>query len=67
MKIKWNRIVAIGLLALSLYLWCKMQPFLKNIWEVTHQDWGYDSPMKSIMLGVLCLTFLAAIKLLTRK
>ena len=67
MKIKWNRILGFLLLGLSFYLAGKLWPFLGNLIETVNQDWGYSSPIKALMLGVLCLTILAAIKLILKK
>ena len=67
MTIKWNRIIGIILLGFSVYLAVKLRPFLDNLIETVNQDWGYSSPIKALMLGVLCLTFLAAIKLIIKK
>ena len=63
MRIRWERIVGIILLVFFLYLFCKLQPFLANVLDVVNQDFGYDAPIKAIMLGVLCLSFVAGIKL----
>ena len=67
MKLKTQRLTGLILLAIFIFLTIKLQPFLKNIFEVVNQDYSYDRPIKSIMLGVLCLSFVAAVKLLMRK
>lgn len=68
MRIRWERFVGILLLGVFVYLLCKLQPFLGNILRIVNEDDSYDKPMKAIMLGVLCLTFICGIKLLlTRK
>ena len=68
MRIRWERIIGILSLGVSVYLLCKLQPFLGNILRTVNEDDSYDNPMKAIMLGVLCLTFICGIKLLlTRK
>ena len=64
MRIRWNRIIGVSLLGVFVYVLCKLQPFLGNLWDTVNEDHGYDRPMKAIMLGVLCLTFLGGIKLL---
>ena len=63
MRIRWERIVGIILLIFFLHLFYKLQPFLANVLDVVNQDFGYDTPIKAIMLGVLCLSFVAGIKL----
>ncbi len=67
MKLKTRRLTGLILLAIFIFLTIKLQPFLRNIFEVVNQDYGYNRPIKSIMLGVLCLSFVAAVKLLMRK
>ena len=68
MRIRWERIFGVTLLGLFVYLAVKLRPFLSHLFETVNQDYHYGDPMKAIMLGVLCLTFLAAVKLLiTRK
>ena len=67
MRIRWERIVGILSLVTFVYLLFKLRPFLRNILSVVNEDDSYHKPMKAIMLGVLCLTFLCGIKLLTRK
>ena len=67
MKLKTERMTGLILLGVFVFLMIKLNPFLQNIFEVVNQDYGYDRPMKSIMLGVLCLTFLGGIKLLIKK
>ena len=68
MRIRSERILGIILLGVFLYLSIKLRPFLRHVFETVNQDHGYDNPMKSIMLAALCLSLLAAIKLIiTRK
>ena len=67
MNIRWDRIVGVILLVASAILTWKLAPFLGHLIEVTNQDWGYESPIKAIMLGVLCLTSLCGIRLLMRR
>ena len=67
MKLKSERVIAIILLCACVFLMIKLQPFLENIFDVVNQDYGYDRPIKSIMLSALCLSFVAGIKLLMRK
>ena len=67
MRIRWQRIIGLILLGIFLYLFCKLQPFLRNLLETVNQDYGYERPIKIIMLGVLCLTFIAGLKLIFRR
>jgi len=68
MRIRWERIIGILSLGAFVYLLFKLQPFLGNILRTVNEDDSYDRPIKAIMLGVLCLTFICGIKLLlTRK
>ena len=67
MRVRWERIIGLILLGTFIYLFCKLQPFLRNLLETVNQNYGYEKPIKVIMLGILCLTFLGAIKLLTKK
>ncbi len=67
MKIRWERIVAVLLFGSFIYLAIKLQPLLEDIFRVVNEPFGYDSPIKGIMLGILCLTLLAALKLILRK
>ena len=67
MQIRWERITALFLIVAFIYLFIKLRPMLHNILKVVNEDYNYNSPMKAIMLGVLCLTFLAAIKLIIKK
>jgi len=66
-RIRWERIIGILSLGTFVYLLFKLQPFLGNILRTVNEDDGYDKPMKAIMLGVLCLTFICGIKLLVRR
>ena len=67
MRIRWERILGVFSLAVFIYLSVKLRPFVSHLLDVANQDYDYQNPIKSIMLGVLCLTLLAAIKLLLRK
>ena len=68
MRIRWERIIGVLLLGVFVYLLCKLQPCLGKILRTVNEDSGYDKPIKAIMFGVLCLTFLCGIKILqTRK
>lgn len=67
MRIRWERIIGISLLGVFIYLFCRLQPFLSNLIETTNQDFGYESPIKAIMLGTLCITFLAGIMFIVKR
>ncbi len=67
MKMKSERVIGLILLCVFVFLLAKLHPFLQNIFEAVNQDYGYERPIKSIMLGVLCLSFVVGIKLLMRK
>lgn len=67
MRIRWERIIGLILLGIFIYLFCKLQPFLQNLLEIVNQDYGHERPIKAIMLGVLCLTFIAGLKLIFRR
>jgi hypothetical protein len=67
MRFRWERIAGIILIGASIYLSVKLWPFLQNLFQIANESYNYDSPVKAIMLGVLCLTLLIGIKLIVRK
>ena len=67
MRIRWERITGSILIGVFICLFIKLRPMLHNVLNVVNEDFGYDSPMTAIMLGVLCLTLIAAIKLIFKK
>jgi len=67
MRIRWERILGVISLVVFVYLSVRLRPFVGHLLDVANQDYDYQNPIKSIMLGTLCLTLLAAIKLLLRK
>ena len=67
MRLRWERIVGIILIGISIYLSVKLWPLLQNLFRIANERFNYDSPIKAIMLGVLCLTLLVGIKLIVRK
>lgn len=67
MRVRWERIIGILSLGFSVYLLYRLQPFLRNLLETVNEDGDYGNPIKAVMLGVLCLTFLCGIKLLLMK
>ncbi len=66
MTIRWERIIAAILLGIFVYLLIKLEPMLRDIFQVVNEPFGYDSPIKAFMIGVLCLTLIAAIILLKK-
>ena len=67
MRIRWERIMGVFSLVIFVYLSVRLRPFIGHLLDVANQDYDYQNPIKSIMLGVLCLTLIAAIKLLISK
>ncbi len=68
MRIRWERILGIVLLVTAIYLFIRLQPFIGHLLAVANRDHDYGDPIKAIMLGVLCVTFICGIKLIvTRK
>ena len=67
MRIRWERIMGVFSLVIFVYLSVRLRPFIGHLLDVANQDYDYHNPIKSIMLGVLCLTLIAAIKLLISK
>jgi hypothetical protein len=67
MKLRWERITGIILIGVFIYLSVKLQPLLQDLFQTANGRFNYDSPIKAIMLGVLCLTLLVGIKLIVRK
>jgi len=64
MRIRWERLLGIILFGTAIYLFIKLRPFIGHLLEVANSDQDYGDPIKAIMLGVLCLTFICGIKLL---
>ncbi len=68
MRVRWERIFGVILFGTAIYLFIRLQPFIGHLLAVANRDWDYGDPIKSIMLAVLCLTFICGIKLIvTRK
>lgn len=67
MRLRWERIVGVILIGTFLYMLVRLQPLLQDLFQVTNERFNYDSPIKAIMLGVLCLTLLVGIKLIVKK
>jgi hypothetical protein len=67
MKFKLERIVGIILIGAFIYVLVRLQPLLHDLFQIANERFNYDSPIKAIMLGVLCLTLLVGIKLIVRR
>ena len=68
MRVRWQRLSGVILLGMAIYLLLRLRPFIGQLLAVANRDCHYGDPIKAIMLGVLCLTFICGIKLiLTRK
>ena len=68
MRIRWERIVGILLLVVAVYLFSRLGPLMENLLDVANFDGDYSNPIKAAMLGVMCIAFVAGIRLLvTRK
>ena len=64
MRVRWERIIGFILIATGIYLVFKLRPLLANIFEIANEPFGYDSPIKAIMIAALCLSFVVGIKLI---
>ena len=64
MRIRWERLLGIGLLVTAIYLAVKLRPLIGHLLATVNEDCNYDSPIRAIMLGVLCLAVVGGIKLL---
>ena len=63
MRIRWERILGAALIAASIWLFIRLQPLVKELLDVA--NYGPDSnPVKALMLGAMCVSFVAGIKLL---
>jgi hypothetical protein len=67
MKLRWERITGIILIGAFICLLIKLRPLLQDVFQIANERFNYDSPIKAIMLGVLCLTLLVGIKLIVKK
>ncbi len=67
MRIRWERIIGIILIGVAIYLFNRLVPLMENLLDIANSDGDYGNPIKAIMLGVLCLTFLCGIKLLVTR
>lgn len=70
MQVRWNNIFGLMLMIFGLYLFLKLRPFFKNIIEDINSVRYYhhnDPLLQIITLGLLCVTVLAAIKILSNR
>ena len=68
MRVRWSRILGIVLLGIAIYLLFRLRPMIGHLFDVANRDHDYGDPIKAVMLGTLCLTFICGIKLIvTRK
>jgi len=71
MHIRWENIFGLLLLIFGIYLFVKMRPFLETLFEdVNHVHYygrGPEQLIRVLMLGLLCLTVLAAIKIFSNR
>ena len=67
MKLRWERIAGIISIGAFIYLLIKLGPLLQDLFQSANERFNYDSPIKAIMLGALCLTLLVGIKLIVKK
>ena len=71
MRIRWENIFGLLLLIFSIYLFVKMRPFFKNLFEEINQAYyyGYGSGLfiKVLILGLLCITAVAIAKIISRR
>ncbi len=67
MRIRWERIIGIILIGVAIYLFNRLVPLMENLLDIANSDGDYGNPIKAIMLGVLCLTFICGIKLLVTR
>jgi len=67
MRLRWECILGTILLGVFIYLFVKLRPLLHNLLKTANQDYGYENPVKVIMLAMLCLSLLGAVKLLMKR
>ena len=71
MHIRWDNIFGLLLLIFGIYLFVKMGPFFENLFTEINQVYYYgDGPgqlLKVLMLGLICLTVLAAITIISNR
>ena len=67
MQLRWERIVGAVLLVASIWLFHRLAPLVEDLLDVANSP-ADSHPIKALMLGVMCISFVAGIKLLlTRK
>ena len=69
MRVRWENVFGLMLLIFSIYLFIKMGPFLKNLFEDLNGGYyHHDDPLlRVLMLGLLCLTVLAALTIISNR
>ncbi|MHC4728282.1 MAG: hypothetical protein ACYS17_13760 [Planctomycetota bacterium] len=69
MRIRWENIFGLMLLAFFIYLFIKMKPFWEHIFESINGVYYYrhDLLLKVLMLTLLCLTAVAIAKIISRR
>ena len=71
MRIRWENIFGLLLLIFGIYLFVKMRPFFENLFtevnQVYYYGYGLGRLIKVLMLALLCLTVLAAIKIISNR
>lgn len=69
MDIRWGNIFAVLLIIFGIYLFVKMRPLLENIFEnLNSSGWRNDDPtITVIVLGLLCMTVLGIVKIISSR
>ena len=71
MKIRWDNIFGLMLLIFAIYLFIKARPFFNNLFDEINQVYyyGYGPGMflKVAMFGLLCLTIVAIVKIISKR
>ena len=69
MRIRWENVFGLMLLIFSIYLFIKMRPFLKNLFENINGGYYHqDGPvLRVLMLRLLCLKVLEALKIISNR
>ena len=66
MRIKWNNIIGLLLVVFLIYLFFHAEPLLERFFEDIddHQLWPDEPIWQFNMLGLLCLTIVALVRVL---
>jgi len=72
MRIRWENIFGLLLLIAGIYLFVKMRPCLENLFDdANHVHYYYgggpEQLTRALMLGLLCLTVIAAITIFSNR